>query len=180
MRALGLLVLCVGLLPLTGQRGQPSIAEIEAVERNFDQGLQHFGVESPMDVLGLTRGVYLEGYGAVFTSEVNLLRPPSLSPFRPTLTKAEVVRIRMAKLKRLPELRGLMKEVMVASAGSLDRLPNEERLVLGVRLFYSAWEDTTGLPRQITMQARKGALVDVATNRQPRAALATILTVREE
>jgi hypothetical protein len=73
-----------------------------------------------------------------------------------------------------------MRETMLASAGSLDRLPMDERLVLGVSLFYNPWEDASGMPRQIIMLAQRKALLDVAANRQPRSALDHIIQVREE
>jgi hypothetical protein len=174
------MILALSLLPLTGQRGRPSITEIRAVEKSFDTGLVKMSLEAPMELLGATRGVYLDGYGAVFMVELNLLPAQGISPFRPTLSKEDVARVRAAKVKRLEQLRGLMKDMMVASAGSLDRLPPEENLVLGVALFYNGWEDATGLPHQVTMQAKKGALVEIASNRQPRSALATVVKVREE
>jgi hypothetical protein len=179
MRAAAL-ILFAALLPLPAQRALPSRAEIGAMERTFDQKLQRFSIDTPIEVLGLTRGIYLEGYGAVFTAEVNLVQTPGISPFRPTLTKDDVARARAAKLRRIPELRSLMRETMLASAGSLDRLPMDERLVLGVSLFYNPWEDATGMPRQITMLAQRKLLLEVAANRQPRAVLDQIIQVREE
>jgi len=177
---LAALLLILALAPLPAQRAQPSRAEISAMERSFDSRLQRFSLDMPIDVLGLTRGLYLEGYGAVFTAEANLVQTPGISPFRPTLSKEDVARARAAKLKRIPELKLLMREAMLSSAGSLDRLPADERLVFGVALFYHSWEDASGMPHQITMLAQRKALLDVATNRQPRSALDTIIQVREE
>jgi hypothetical protein len=174
------LLLIAAFLPLPAQRALPSRVEIAAMERSFDQKLQRFSIDTPIEVLGLTRGIYLEGYGAVFTAEVNLVQTPGISPFRPTLSRDDVARARAAKLKRIPELRSLMRETMLASAGSLDRLPMDERLVLGVSLFYNPWEDASGMPRQIIMLAQRKALLDVAANRQPRSALDHIIQVREE
>ena len=61
--------------------------------------------DDPYLLIGDTRGVYLEGYGAVFTTEVNLANGPSLSPFRPSITKDDIARIRAKKLERFPILR---------------------------------------------------------------------------
>lgn len=178
MRAL--IAVLVLMAPLGGQRALPSRSEITAMEQGFDRKLMRYSPDTPIEVLGLTRGVYVEGFGAVYSAEVNLVQTPGISPFRPVLTRDDVVRVKMAKQKRIPELRSLMKEMMVSSATSMDRLPPEEQLVLGVALFYNAWEDATGLPRHITMQARRSALVDVAANRQPRSALDQIIRTREE
>ncbi len=177
---LGAIFLTLALLPLPAQQSRPSRAEIAAMEKSFDQRLQRFTIEMPIDVLGLTRGLYLEGFGAVFTAEVNLVQTPGISPFRPALTKDEIARVRAAKMKRLPELRNLMRESMLATAGSMDRLPPEEQLVFGVSLLYQGWEDSSGMPRQITMQAQRSALLDVAANRKPRTTLDNIIRVREE
>lgn len=168
------------MTPLAAQRGVPSRGEIGAMERSFDTRLQRFSIAAPMELLGMTRGLYLPGYGAAFTAEVNLVVTPGISPFRPEISKADIARVRTEKMKRLPELKTLMREMMLTSAGSLDRLPPDEQLVLGVLLFYNSWEDSGGLPRMITMQARKRALLDVATNRAPRMTLDSIIAVREE
>lgn len=174
------LMFVLALAPLSAQLSAPSRTEIEAMERNFDQKLQRFSIDSPVEVLGLTRGLYLAGYGAAFTAEVNLVQTPGISPFRPTLSKDDVRRVRAAKLKRLPEIKNLMREMMLNSASSMDRVPMNERLVLGLFLFYNSWEDVSGLPHRITMQAPRNSLLDVATNRQPRTALDSIIQVREE
>lgn len=179
MRTLALLSVLT-LAPLPAQRATPSRGEFEAMERSFDDRLRRFNIDSPIEVLGLTRGLYLSGYGAVFTSEVNLVQTPGVSPFRPTLTKEDVARVRAAKLKRIPELKTLMRQMLISSAGSMDRLPMEERMVLGVFLFYNSWEDSTGMPQRITMQAPRRGLVDVATNRLTASALDSIIQVREE
>lgn len=179
MRALGWALL-VMITPLAAQRGVPSRGEIAAMERSFDQRLQRFSIDTPMELLGMTRGLYLSGYGAVFTAEVNLVQTPGISPFRPTISKEDIARIKAAKVKRLPELKTMMREMMLTSAGSLDRLPLDERMVLGVSLFYNSWEESGGMPRMITMQAQKRALLDVATNRLARTSLDNIIQVREE
>jgi hypothetical protein len=168
------------LLPLTGQRSTPSRAEIGAMEEIIDQKLKRANLEAPYEVLGLTRGLYLDGYGVVFSAEVNLIPTPGISPFRPTISKEEITRIRSAKSRRLPDLRLLMRDTLLASAGSLDRVPQEEQIVLALHLFYNAWEDRSGLPSLITMQAKRRALLDVATNRVPPNALDTSIRTREE
>lgn len=179
MRAL-VWALLVLMTPVAAQRGVPSRGEIAAMERSFDSRLQRFSIDAPMELLGMTRGLYLPNYGAVFTAEVNLVLMPGLSPFRPAISKDDIARIRAAKLKRLPELKTMMREMLLTSAGSLDRLPPDEQMVLGVSLFYNSWEESGGMPRVITMQAYKRSLLDVATNRLARTSLDSIIQVREE
>lgn len=136
-------------------------AELAAVETSFDQRIARLSVaDDPMEVLGSTRGVYLEGYGAVFTTEVNLVITPPITPFRMKITKEEVARVHQRKLERLPALKRAMRAMLVSSAASLDDVPANEQVVVGVTLFFLNWEDRTGLPSQIVMQAPRRPLLE--------------------
>ena len=174
------LILALALFPLAAQHSTPSRAEVEAMEQAFDKKIRQYSLDSPMEVLGLTRGLYLQGYGVVFTTELSVVQSPMLSPFRPPFTKEEIAKLKQTKLRRMPELKTLMRQMMVSSAGSIDRLPMEERVVLGVFLFYNNWEDSTGMPRRITMAAQRRALLDIAANHKPDSAMDQVIQVREE
>jgi len=166
-------------LCLTGaERPRVGRAAVAAMEKSIDRRLETV-VESPFLLLGMTRGVYLEGYGAVFTAEVNLASGPSISPFRPKVTKDDTVKLRLNKLGRLPALKSAMREMLVAAAGSLDTVPAEERLVVGVSLFCFSWEDSSGMPSQIVMQAPRRTLLDFQTNRRARSTLEAAVQVQE-
>lgn len=168
------------LLVLSAPAAAPSRAEINAVEKSIDTRFRRMSIESPIDLLGLARGTYLPGYGVVFTAEVNLLAAPGISPFRPSVSPEEVTRVNAFKKKRLPEFKTLMQQLLLDSAGSLDRVPESEQMVLSVTLLYQSWEDKSGLPSLISMQAKRRALLDVATQRTPRTALESLIQVREE
>jgi len=142
-----------------------SRATMAAMEKSFDHRIRSIDVSDPFDLLGSTRGVYLEGYGAVFTAEVNLAVGPAISPFRPALTKEQIAKLRQKKLARLPLLKRQMKDALGALAASLDTVPPSEQMVLGVSLDYFSWEERAGLPGQIVMQARRQALLDVTSGR---------------
>lgn len=178
MRTLALALLLASTLP--AQNPRPARPDIAAMEKAMDQRLMRMDLDRPVEVLGLTRGLYVDGFGAVFTAEVNLMPAMGLSPFRPALTKEDVARVRDQKLRRLPQLRGLMQDLLLSAAQSLDRLPPGEQVVLALLLWSHPWEDTTGLPRLIQMQGRKDALLAVALERQPRSVLSQIVRVREE
>jgi hypothetical protein len=178
MRTLALALLLASALP--AQNARPARSDIAAMEKAIDQRLARMDLERPVEVLGLSRGLYIDGFGAVFTAEVNLLPAIGVSPFRPALSKEDVARVRDQKLRRLPQLRGLMQDILLAAAQSLDRLPPGEQIVLGLLLWSHPWEDTAGLPRLIQMQGRKDALLAVALERQPRSVLPQIVRVREE
>jgi hypothetical protein len=136
-------------------------AALASVEKGFD-GRFTRSYDS-FDLLGTTRGVYLEGYGAVFSTELNLIVSPNLNPFHQSFTKIEIARIHERKVQRLPLLKQQMREMLIASAASLENLPPSEQVVLAVTLFHYSWEDYSGLPSQIVMQAERQKLLSNAT-----------------
>jgi len=76
-----------------------------------------------MEILALPRGVYLEGYGAVFTADVNLTYVPTPNPFRLTIEKPEIDRIYQKKLALLPVLRDRMQQVLLEAGSTLVTVP---------------------------------------------------------
>jgi hypothetical protein len=152
---------------LAGQEAPPSTharitrAALGTVEKTFDGRLAY--TTDAFDLLGTTRGVYLEGYGVVFSTELNLIVSPNLSPFHTSFSKIEIARIHDRKVERLPLLKQKMREMLVASAASLENLPPSEQVVLAVSLFHYSWEDYSGLPSQIVMQAERQKLLSNAT-----------------
>jgi hypothetical protein len=132
-----------------------------------------------MDLIGFTRGVYLEDYGAVFTTEVNLFLSAGLTPFRPKATPEELTRLRQKKLDRVPELKRLMRDMMVSTGTKLKQVPVMQQIVVGVSLFYHAHEDTKGLPAQIVMQAPRKTLVEFESGKLSADAPASTIQVQE-
>jgi hypothetical protein len=171
--------LAAACLPVIAAHGKLTRGAIAAVEKSLDRRLERDVLEDNLfSLTGMTRGLYLEGYGTVFSAEVDLV-PTSITPFRPELTKEEVARVRQRKLERLPVLRKTMRDMMVASAGSLDGMPMEEQIVLGVTLTNRTWEDVRGIPSQIVMQAERRALLEFQTQRKDRALLETVIRTQE-
>jgi hypothetical protein len=151
-----------------------------AIEKTFDSRIERAIIDNPFLLLGTTRGVYLPGYGAVFTAELNLVTLPAFTPFRPHFTKEELAKVRANKLERLARLKQLMQETMIGAAASLDTVPTNEQIAVGVSLFYNrSWEDTTGLPSQVVMEAPRKTLVDFQARRITSEALEAALRVQE-
>ncbi|MGB9605570.1 MAG: hypothetical protein ACP5U2_09645 [Bryobacteraceae bacterium] len=169
------LMLLAALAP--ADRPRAIRAALSTLERVFDSRIERQAVEDPFMLLGTTRGVYLEGYGAVLTAEVNLVSSPAVTPFRPTLSKEEIARLNAKKQQRLALLRQMMREMLLDAAGSLEAMPAGEQVVLAVSLFYYSWEDRTGLPGQILMQASKQQLL--AVRARGAAAASDVITVKE-
>ena len=126
------------------------------LERHFDVQLAALGgPNDPVDVLGTTRGLYLDGYGAAFTAEVSLIVTPPINPFHQQITKEEAAQVHRRKVDRLPKLKQAMADMMRSSAMTLIQIPDSQQIVLSVRLLYLPWEDTTGLPAQLLMSATR-------------------------
>lgn len=145
-----------------------------AMERGFDQRIQRVNIDDPLDLLGTTRGIYLEKYGAVFTCEVDLA-VTAITPFRPQLSAEEKERLRAKKAARLGMVRQLMRDMMVSSATSLKTVPENEQISVGVTFFYRTWELTNGLPSQLVMTAPRKALVDFEAGRMKADALNAVI-----
>ena len=152
---------------------------LAAMEKSLDARLTDMSLEPPFDPLGTARGVYVQGFGAVFTSELSLILTPALTPFRRSVSKADIARIRQRKLAQLPKLRQVMREFLVASAGSLDTVPATEQIVVAISIFHYRWEDTEGMPEQVVMQAERRILLDLLARRLPESAMETSIRMEE-
>jgi hypothetical protein len=150
------------------QRSGISRQTFAEMEKSFDSQLAATGGAHPIDILGLTRGLYLQDYGVVFTAEVSLIVSPGIMPFRKEISpelRAEVYR---QKVENLPLLRKAMRDMVKTTATTfgaagvqMNILKPNSQIVLAVRLLYLPYEITNGLPGQIIMRADlKGALAD--------------------
>lgn len=148
-------------------------------EESLDNRFKALWNDNPYVLPGPTRGVYLDGYGAVFTAEVNLVTGPPIHMFHPTATKEEVDSHHAKKLQRLPGFRKALEEALVSAAASLDMVPDDGQVVLVAILAKYPWEDASGLPRQIMVQGQKKKLVD-AGRAGAYANLANVIRVSED
>lgn len=160
MRSIIVSLLAASLLSAASIPPRVTRTAVAAMEKSFDRRLELVGIEDPFFLLGYTRGVYVDGFGVVFSTELNLIASAAPSPFRPAYTKEEIEKIRQRKVQRLTSLKQNMREMLINSAASLDAISANEQIVVGVSLFYHDWESTNGLPRQVVMQASKKALLD--------------------
>ena len=147
-------------------KGKPiALGTFINLERRFDSIFFGIGdADNPIDPLGNTRGLYVDGFGAVFTTELGLLLTPGPSPFMPVIPKERIAKVHQQKLARLPALRKAMAELMRVAALTLIPIPDNQQIVIAVRLDYAKWEEISGLPSQILMRAdRKSALVGQIT-----------------
>jgi hypothetical protein len=143
------------------------------VEKRIDQRLETL-FDEPFLLLGMTRGLYLDKFGAVFSAELQLVSTPGVGTFGFTApTKEMLVATRKKKLDRLPMLKDAMRAQLASAAIALEKLPAEEKVVLGISIFRRSWEDSTGLPAQIVMQATRKDLINARTAPAIEAAIRT-------
>ena len=133
-------------------------AAFTKVSDTVDNRFKTLWPDYPVDLVGVTRTVYIKGYGAVITGEVNVAPSSGTSPFHQTITKDDISRAHQKKTQRMPELKNAMQALLLQSAAALHDVPDNEEIALAVSLFYWRWEDRTGLPDQIVMHASKKAL----------------------
>src|SRR5437667_3726524 len=131
------------------------------LEKGFDTKLATLaGVDEPVDVLGLTRGIYLDGYGVFFSADVSLVVTPERNPFRREISKELAAHVRQRRVERLPLLKTAMKEMVRKIATTFTQIPASQQVVVAVRLYYGSWEDSRRMP----------AAISAAPSRLPRAA----------
>jgi hypothetical protein len=135
-----------------------SRATLRAMEKSLDARISALW-DVPYLLIGPTRGVYLEGYGAVFTAEVNLVMNQT-TLMAPQVSKAEIAKSRQLKLERIPQLKKALSQALVSTAASLDTVPAQEQIAIIAFLDHYPWEDVTGMPVQVTVHAIKGKLLE--------------------
>jgi hypothetical protein len=167
----GLVVVAASLPP------RITYAALRALERSTDTDFETLIKDDPLSMLGGTRGVYLDGYGVVFSAEVELAPSAAPNPFRPAFTKEDVQRQREKKTVRIAYLKESMRNMLVNLGTSLDTVPLNQNVALAVTIPYYRWEDASGMPRQIVMVAPRKALLDARAGNPN--ALASALKLQE-
>lgn len=155
---LAAVVLAGTLAAATPDQPRPAREAIVDLEKSFDGAIEKVIASDPMLIMASTQGVYVQGFGAVFTAQVDLINTPQKNPFRQAMSDADKQRIRTRKVERLPVLRQQMRQMLTAAA-KLPGVPPNEQVVLAVSIFRYGWEDTKGLPAQIVMQAERSELL---------------------
>ncbi len=164
MRAALLALLACGPLAAQGlDLMEPALTrQMDAMERQVDRAFRSADGSHPV-ATGATRGIYLPGYGAVFSVEVNLAPTASLSPFRRSYAAEEILALNRRKRRGLEPLRGKMRQILIEHGTGLTGLGPDLQVALAVTLFHFPWEDRTELPRQIVIAAKRGALAPEPT-----------------
>jgi hypothetical protein len=132
---------------------------LASVEMSMNKRIRALAPGEEFVLLAHTHGVYLEGYGAVFTTRVNLFEGPGNNIFAVPVPESVKNATHQKKLERLPLLRTAMTDMLIDAAGVMDPVPPDEKIVLSVLLVNAPNEK--GLPSQIVMQAQRRTLLSL-------------------
>ncbi len=159
-------LLLIGFATLCFAASEPivSLGSLMSVEASINDRVRS-NISDPYDLLGPARGTYLEGYGAVFTVQMNLVLLPALrvSPFNPDSNKA-IAELHDHKARKVENLKATMRELMTGASKSLPGLPPQERIVMEAFLFNYSWEQSRGLPHRLVLTANKQKLIDAVSH----------------
>jgi hypothetical protein len=133
---------------------------MRSMEKSIDQSLSTLWPDNPVTVVGPTRAVYLEGYGAVLTAELSLANE-GVSLMHPNLTPQDKALVVKKKTERVPQLEKALKEALVGAAASLDTVPPSEQMVIQVVLDRFTWEEDPKYPAEMIVQGQRQKLLDV-------------------
>ncbi len=131
----------------------PSRPLVAGIESAFESKLKALDPKDPVNLLGATAGVYVKGVGMFFTTPMDLVITPQLTPFHTVITPAEKSATHAQKQSHLPLLKKALADAVAESTAKLPPLPPGERVVFAARLYYFEWEDKAGLPSQIVASA---------------------------
>src|SRR5579883_1951114 len=90
-----------GTIPKAAPKTALSRQSLKSVEDDFNAKLASFNPGDPVYMLGATRGIYLQGYGAVFSAELDLVQSPTINPFQKTISPEQAKTIHDRKVKQL-------------------------------------------------------------------------------
>ena len=136
---------------------QADLRAIPKLEAGFEDSIKALDPKDPFVLLGACSGIYVKGYGVVFTTPLDLISTPRVTPFAQVISKAQADRVREQKLAHIPMLRVALRNSLMEAARTLASLPENEKIVVAARIFYLDWESRAGMPSQIVFRATRQA-----------------------
>jgi hypothetical protein len=130
---------------------------IGTLETQFESRIDKLDLNDPVQKMGACSGVYVPGYGMVFTLPVVLATTPAISPFHMKITPQEVASVHKRKLAHVPALKTALTEMLINAYKAMPNLPASDKVAVGVRVFYLDWEDKSGLPSLIVVSADRAS-----------------------
>ncbi len=158
------LLLCALATGSMADKPRVSRALLDQVENGLEPKFVAIWPLDPVEMVGAPQSAYINGYGVVFMSRLNLAPAAGITPFHPAIKPEEIKRTRDKKVQRMDQLKSAMRTMLADTAASLDSIPADEQIALSISLFYWNWENHDGLPNQIVMHAPKKLLLAAKTS----------------
>ena len=117
-------------------------------------------------VLSTPRGAYLEGYGAVFSTEASLYRLRPLTPFSPgPYSRQELEEAYKAALERVERLKSNLRRAVAEHGSLLEQLRPDHTLAVIVHLYNGVPDPARPYPSQLIVKAGAGSVTDYREGR---------------
>ena len=117
-------------------------------------------------VLSAPRGAYLEGYGAVFSTEASLYRIRPLTPFSSSpYSPQELDQAYRAALDRVERLKQDLRQAVAEHGSLLGQLRSSHTLAVIVHLYNGVADPGRPYPSQLIVKASAGSVTDYREGR---------------
>ena len=112
-------------------------------------------------VLSAPKGAYLEGYGAVFSTEASLYRIRPITPFTPgPYSQEELDKAHQAALERVERLKVDLRQAVAENGSLLEQLRPPHTLAVIVHLYNGVAEPGRPYPSQLIFKANARSVSD--------------------
>lgn len=117
-------------------------------------------------VLSAPRGAYLEGYGAVFSTEASLYRIRPLTPFSSgPYSSQELEQAYQSALERVDRLKENLRQAVAEHGSLLEQLKPSHTLAVIVHLYNGVADPGRPYPSQLIFKASAGSVDDYRQGR---------------
>ena len=117
-------------------------------------------------VLSAPRGAYLEGYGAVFSTEASLYRIRPLTPFSSSpYSRQELEQAYRSALERVDRLKENLRQAVAEHGSLLEQLKPSHTLAVIVHLYNGVADPGRPYPSQLIFKASAGSVDDYRQGR---------------
>ena len=132
--------------------------QIEQFQAFIEDALRQ---DSRSTVLSAPRGAYLEGYGAVFSTEASLYRIRPITPFSSKpYSRQELDKAYQAALDRLERLKVDLRQAVAKHSSLLEQLRPSHTLAVIVHLYNGVAEPGRPYPSQLIFKASARSVSD--------------------
>src|SRR5579863_8903192 len=99
------LLLCALSTGSLADKARVSRSMLEQVENGLEPKFVAIWPLDPLEVIGTPQSAYINGYGVVFMSRLNLAPAAGITPFHPAIKPEEIKRTHDKKVQRMEQLK---------------------------------------------------------------------------